>query len=62
MGGESDVIHDDLLQNAEVGEPIALHTKHGVENLLAHIERNLAFCEVRRGTIKKANLSCRKQP
>lgn len=53
MGGESDVIHDDLLQNAEVGEPVALHAKHGVENLLAHIKRDLAFCEVRRGTIKK---------
>lgn len=52
VGGESDVIHDDLLQNAQVGEPIALHAQHGVENLLAHIERDLAFCEVRRETIK----------
>ena len=53
MGGESDVVHDDLLQNAQVGAPIALHVKHGEENLLAHIERNLALCEVRREISKK---------
>ena len=46
VGGESDVVHDDLLQDAEVRQPIAFHAKHCEEGLLAHVEWDLDFWSI----------------
>ena len=44
MRGESDVIHDDLLQHFDVRQPLPFDAQQRLRDLLQHLARNLALC------------------